>query len=305
MNDIVTYEQRSHLSAADIRAQVNLVQQVMSAVMKQDVHYGVIPGVRKPSLWKPGAEQLCATFRIAPSYKIEDLSTPDCVRYRVTCVGTHQASGIVMGEGLGECSSQEEKYKWRKASSFREFDNTPEDQRRFKYGYDKFKKQEYEIRQVRVEPADVANTILKMAAKRAQVAMTLNVTAASDIFSQDLEDLPEGLRGADEAENEVIDQATGEISRPARPQRKSAKSTPAPASASAQSVAPTPAQSDAKVNAGGGAVDTPLTEAQQKILRKRLEGANKSEEQLRERFGADIVGLKGGQFNEIAAWIKT
>jgi hypothetical protein len=36
------------------------------------------------------------------------------------------------------------------------------------------------------------NTIMKMACKRALVAATLNATAASDIFTQDVEDMPQG-----------------------------------------------------------------------------------------------------------------
>lgn len=193
MNDVVVY-QENRLSAAEIRANVNLVQEVMQAVMKKDVHYGKIPGTPKETLYKPGAEVLAATFRIAVSYQIEDLSGADFARYRVTAIGTHQTTGITMGAGMGECSSMEEKYKWRKAASPKEFDATPEDRRRVKYGRD------YETKQVRTEHADLANTILKMACKRAQVAMTLNVTAASDIFTQDIEDLPEELRhSAEEA----------------------------------------------------------------------------------------------------------
>ena len=203
MNEIVVHQQHQQLTAFDIRSQVNLVQEVMQAVMKKDTHYGTIPGTPKPSLWKPGAEVLAATFRIAVSYRVEDLSTADVVRYRVIAVGTHQTTGIVMGEGMGECSSGEAKYKWRKASQ-KEFAATPEDRRRVQYGYDKYKKQEYEVQQVRTEPADLANTVLKMACKRAQVAMTLNVTAASDIFTQDIEDLPEELRPS-------VDTETGEI----------------------------------------------------------------------------------------------
>jgi hypothetical protein len=38
-----------------------------------------------------------------------------------------------------------------------------------------------------------------MACKRAMIAMTLNVTAASDIFTQDIEDLPEELRPQEQA----------------------------------------------------------------------------------------------------------
>lgn len=198
MNEVIQIPQSREMvahaaTATEIKAHVQRIQQVMSAVMKDKTHYGVIPGTPKPSLWKPGAEVLCATFRIAPSYRVEDLSDHDSIRYRVTCVGTHQMTGTVLGEGMGECSSNEEKYKWKKAYN-REFDATDESRRRLKYGYDRDKREEYETRQVRTEPADIANTVLKMACKRAQVAMTLNVTAASDIFTQDLEDIPEEIR---------------------------------------------------------------------------------------------------------------
>lgn len=184
------------MTASDMRAQVNLVQEVMQAVMKKDTHYGVIPGSKKPSLYKPGAEVLAATFRIAVSYRVEDLSTDDHVRYRVTAIGTHQTSGIVLGDGMGECSSGEEKYKWRRAICEEEYEATPENRRRIKFG--KYQGKVEKTKQVRTEPADQANTILKMACKRAQVAMTLNVTAASDIFTQDIEDLPEELRSEDQ-----------------------------------------------------------------------------------------------------------
>lgn len=43
-------------------------------------------------------------------------------------------------------------------------------------------------------PADLANTILKMADKRSYVGGTIKVTGASDVFEQDIEDLPEGVR---------------------------------------------------------------------------------------------------------------
>ena len=176
------------MAVADIISHVATVQEVMRAVMKPDVHFGVIPGTDKPTLLKPGAEVLCMAFRIADSYEIEDLSTPDTVRYRVTCTGTHQTTGVMLGTGMGEASSAEEKYKWRKAYKD-EFEATPANLRREKKGWDKKKRETYSVMQVRTEPADLANTVLKMACKRAKIAMVLNVTAASDMFSQDLEDL--------------------------------------------------------------------------------------------------------------------
>jgi len=54
------------LTAKEVRAQVNLVQEVMKAVMQNGTHYGKIPGCGdKPTLLKPGAEKLASTFRLA------------------------------------------------------------------------------------------------------------------------------------------------------------------------------------------------------------------------------------------------
>jgi hypothetical protein len=181
------------MAVADIIQHVAVVQEVMRAVMKPEVHYGKIPGTDKPTLYKAGAEVLCMVFRVADTYEVTDLSTPDTVRYRVNCIGTHQVSGAVLGSGLGEASSGEEKYKWRKAVNREEWEETPANMRRIKHARGKggtF----YKAEQIRTEPADLANTILKMANKRAKMAMVLNVTAASDCFAQDLEDMDAALR---------------------------------------------------------------------------------------------------------------
>ena len=166
------------LTAVEIRAQVNLIQEVMKAVMKPDVHFGVIPGCGdKPTLLKAGAEKILSTFRIAVEPHIEDLSTSDEARYRITAKGIHQVSGLFVGSGVGEASSNEEKYKWRFAVCDAEWDATSEDRRRIK-----FKRDGTTIKQVRTNIADIANTVLKMAKKRAQVDLTLTATAARLFF---------------------------------------------------------------------------------------------------------------------------
>lgn len=182
------------MSVANVVQQAMVIQEVMKAVMKENVHYGVIPGTDKPTLYKAGAEKLCLVFHIADEYRVEDLSTgPDAIRYRVTCIGRHQQSGTEMGSGIGEAQTGEEKYRWRKSVCDEEFEATPANLRRVKYARGKGGSF-YTIKQVRTEPADLANTVLKMAAKRAKMAMVLNVLAASDAFGQDLEDLDEMLR---------------------------------------------------------------------------------------------------------------
>lgn len=181
------------LTAIEIRAQVNLIQEVMKAVMKENTHYGVIPGCKKPSLWKPGAEVLFTTFHIFVDPAIEDLSTSDEARFRVMA-HAKSAAGFSLGSAVGEASSDEEKYKWREIVCQEEWDATPENQRRTKWKSGRANP--YCVYQVRANIADCRNTVLKMAAKRASVALALQVTAASDIFTQDIEDLPAEMQGA-------------------------------------------------------------------------------------------------------------
>lgn len=210
MNAVVEVKQGAlvadagRMTIANVVQQAKVIQEVMQAVMKENVHYGTIPGTDKPTLYKAGAEKLCLVFHIADEYRVEDLSTgPDAIRYRVTCTGRHQQTGVDMGSGIGEAQTGEEKYRWRKAVCKEEFDATPPNLRRTKYARGKGGSF-YTIDQVRTEPADLANTVLKMAAKRAKMAMVLNVLAASDAFGQDLEDLDEALREhltADERES--------------------------------------------------------------------------------------------------------
>ncbi len=190
MDSLVIYDAKP-LTAAEIKAQVQIIQRVLSEIMLKDVHYGTIPGTPKPTLYKPGSEKILATFHIsAEPREVEDLSTSDEIRYRVKVYGVTM-NGVVIGVGVGECSSNEEKYKWRKPVCDEEFNETPEDRRRIVW---KKGSPAYQQKQVRTNPADVANTVLKMAKKRAQIDMTLTATAASDVFDQDLEDMPDEIR---------------------------------------------------------------------------------------------------------------
>lgn len=205
-------------SPTAIKQRIIAIQQLMQDVLKPGNRgnefsgdYGIIPGTgNKPSLWKSGSEQILAMFEIAVEPIVEDLSTEDCFRYRVTTRLTHAPTGIFLGAGIGEASSNETKYKWRKTFSQKEFEATAPDRRRIKYGQYKdgngmwADKEEW---QVRTEPADIANTILKMSKKRSQIDGTLTVTGASSMFGQDLDDL---------LEDQVID---GEE----KPEKKTAK----------------------------------------------------------------------------------
>ncbi len=203
----------SAMDAKNVTKQIQLIQSVMKEAMKEGEHYGVIPGCTKPSLYKPGAEKLSLTFRLSPTYEITEIPLPNAHReYRVTCTITHIPTNSVFGQGVGSCSTMEGKFRYRNeelkcplCGAFAIIKGKKD----FGGGFicwekkggckAKFKEDEPTIinqPQGKIEhdnPADYYNTCLKMAKKRAHVDAILTVTAASDIFTQDLEDMGEVL----------------------------------------------------------------------------------------------------------------
>jgi len=163
-----------------------MINNVMTNVMQKKIDYGTIPGCGdKPALFKPGAEKLCSVFGLAPEFIVEDLGGPDERRYRIR-TRILSSEGKFLGEGVGECSSNEEKYKWKGARRV-EFDAvTDESRKRIKFQKEGGK--EIQILQIRTNPADVANTVLKMSKKRSLIDGVLTVTATSDLLTQDIEE---------------------------------------------------------------------------------------------------------------------
>lgn len=199
------------LTVTDVREQVNLIQHVMREVMKKDEHYGVIPGTgTKPTLLKAGAEKLCLTFRLDPQYDITERHEGQHLTITSKCTLYHIPSSQRFGSGMGSCSTRESKYAYRQAGikcpqCSKESVIKGKDE--FGGGWVCFKKKggcgakfadgaEAIEKQPRgripnEDLADTYNTVLKMANKRSLVAAVLNTTAASDIFTQDIEDLDE------------------------------------------------------------------------------------------------------------------
>ena len=217
MNDaLMVVEQESQgiaLSVPQIKAQVAKVREILNSVMTVDVHYGTIPGTQKPMLYRAGCEKILLTFHLAAGEPVvEDLSSYDMIRYRVKQPIISKATGITMSYGIGECSSGEEKYMWRRPVCDAEFQETPEDRRREKWIKDKRTGLGVKVMQVRTNPADEANTVLKMANMRALRDAVLKATACSDIFA-----------AGEDVEDEIPDSAPPAATAPR------AKATPAPA----------------------------------------------------------------------------
>jgi hypothetical protein len=195
----------SAMSIESIVAQVALIQNVMKAVMKENEHYGKIPGCGdKPTLLKAGAEKLAMTFRLAPEYEVGIVDWQNGHReYQVKCRLRHIPSGNIVGEGHGTCSTMEGKFRFRAENTGRPVPKEYWDTRNSdilggptfkarKVGKDWFIFQEVE----HPNPADYYNTCEKMGLKRAFVCGLLSSTACSDLFTQDIEDMPEVFAGA-------------------------------------------------------------------------------------------------------------
>lgn len=203
------------LSVATIKHQIQVIQEVMQGAMVKDTHYGTIPGTEKPTLLKAGAEKLCLTFRLSPTYTVTKTDLGGGHReYEVRCTLTHIPSQSVFGEGVGVCSTMESKYRWRKGERICPACGKPaiiKGKPEYGGGWLCFAKKggcgaKYDEKDPsitsqevgRVENQDIAdvfNTVLKIAKKRAHVDAVLTATAASDIFAQDLEE----IAGVDEA----------------------------------------------------------------------------------------------------------
>jgi hypothetical protein len=184
-------------SVESVKSNRDAIQQLLKDVLVEgiDRDYAVIPGTKKKTLLKPGAEKICSLFGIAVEPSVEAIRDGDDVTFRVTCRMTSIHSGVYLGSGIGEASTLESKYAWREAVCQEEYEAADARKRRihWKKGYQGAPPSS--VPQVREDPNDKMNTALKMGKKRSMIDGVLSVTAASDTFTQDLEPLLDNRTG--------------------------------------------------------------------------------------------------------------
>lgn len=171
---------------AETMQKVNTFQAIIQKNLQENRDYGKIPGTDKPTLLKSGAEKVNMLFGLYPEYDFLR-STTDFDRgffdYAIRC--TLYRNSQPVAQGVGCCNSHEKKYRYvtKSARQLEEAGIDPGDAVEFtdRYGGTKYRVEDPDI-------ADKANTILKMAKKRAYVDATLQVASLSDLFTQDLED---------------------------------------------------------------------------------------------------------------------
>lgn len=202
-------ESSQSMTVAGIHRQIQLIQEVMKAEMKEGEHFGTIPGCGpKPALLKAGAEKLALLFKMAPRFKVDTIDLGNGHReVRIVTELFHITSGTFLGEGLGSCSTMESKYRYRTTAR-----KCPACEGEFiikgkeEYGGGwlcfakkggcgaKFKDGDPVIESQEAgktenpDIADTYNTVLKIGKKRSLIDATLTATAASDLFTQDIDE---------------------------------------------------------------------------------------------------------------------
>lgn len=135
---------------------ISQFQTVVKNTLKEGHDYGVIPGTSsKPTLLKPGAEKILMLMGLTSEYDvIEKVQDYENGFFAFTVKCTLYRGDLKITEGVGHANTREKRYTSGKQQ----------------------------------DPYTLANTVLKMAKKRAQVDAVLTVASLSDIFTQDLED---------------------------------------------------------------------------------------------------------------------
>ena len=163
----------------NMEAQINeavkmrdMLTKLFNELLVQGTDYDRIPGTDKPTLLKPGAELLCKTFRLSQG-KIEVIDKSEdwesgVFSYTIGMPLIHIDSGNQIAYGIGAANSMEKKHRYRRDKDGSQVNNP--------------------------EPADLQNTLVKMASKRAFIDAVFKATNASRMFSQEM-DGPGGFAG--------------------------------------------------------------------------------------------------------------
>lgn len=156
--------------------------------LSENIDFGKVPGVDKPSLLKPGAEKLEKLFFLThEKSQVEKIVEPGFVKYTYRTT-IFDKNGNIKATCEGTCNSKETKYRYTNVSAKDASDeqkrNGQEIKKNGQYG-------EYIVYRVEKKDFyDIENTIMKMAQKRSYVGAILEATNSSGRFTQDVEDLP-------------------------------------------------------------------------------------------------------------------
>lgn len=201
---------------------------LLKSTLREEVHFFTIKGdpKKRKMLVDAGAAKIALLLRLTPRTEIEDLSTSDRRFYRAH-ITICARSGLPIADAWGSASSDEEIHRWKAALCQEQYDEVAEDHRREAWkddwkraaprGVETFQSIRHpdrvcwKVLQVRTEPMELDNTILKKAITRGFRTAVVRASASGDLFAEE-------PNGQDTVEQKAPPprQSSGAVRRPER-----------------------------------------------------------------------------------------
>ena len=194
MSELAVLDERAGTALAfrytpsELRQWVAHLDEMRRAILQDGTDYSVIPGTQKPTLLKPGAEKLLMAAGLG--FTIERIPEPGTdARQGVTYRTTIRRGDDILAQCDGYAGYDEDRFY--QASAQRRI----EAERRERSNAAKYQRAVNSKKWEDLPEEDYRapwNSVMKMAEKRSLVGAVLNALAASGLFTQDLEDMPDG-----------------------------------------------------------------------------------------------------------------
>jgi hypothetical protein len=305
----------SEWSVQQVLQQRKKVMELMTSAMKENVHFGKIPGADKPTLLQPGAQMLASTFRLGDrELEFVDRELPNNHREFMFRKEFYSiSSGQVLTEARGMCSTMESNYRYTPVKKGEEVGPVPK-------AYWDAPKEPAEIRRNilietygpegklgpkktetgwvimrfigtgdREENPDIANeynTVLSMADKRCYVRGVIKALGVGDLFTHDLEDTTEleptgdGAKKQDQKDQEKKPEPEKKPTQEKKPdpeKKPPAATTAAKATEGAAGI-PGPKSSSPGPAAAGAKKEGVATQGSAEALQQQIQGMEASAE---------------------------
>jgi hypothetical protein len=198
-----------NVTAGELVQRLAVIREAMANAMQEGIDYGRIPGVDKPTLFKPGAEKLGVLFQLDVQLASTKTWGPgEHLTVETKATVYHAPTGQRLGFGEGLATTREKKHAKRKQERLCPSCGAAAviaGKAEYGGGWLCWKKRDgcgakFSAGDPQIEDQEVGtienpelpdswNNVVKMAAKRARVDAVLAVTGASALFTQDAEDL--------------------------------------------------------------------------------------------------------------------
>lgn len=162
-----------------VKHNVTMMERAVREVLEDGIDYGTVPGVKELFLFDPGASKVRDFFDTYPEHYIISHTVDDgLITIMIEVKLIFRKTGQVVASGVGACSMKESKYRYRWVEKPEEYGCSTADCRKKKDKYGT----KYRVPNPDVE--ELVNTIIKIAAKRAEVDASQNLPGVSTAIAK-------------------------------------------------------------------------------------------------------------------------